>query len=238
MADLPQRKLESQARACAEAVAAILWETLGGGRPADRALAAYLRERRQFGARDRRLLRASVFAVLRWWGWLRALAPKAFIEAVETQTAEGADAAPEEWSALLLAAHALGGDPLPPPATVWARAAGLGLETLPAPAAVGEVEIQARALLQVLGLPAPHRIALADLVPAWVPAETASPRPFAELVQWLQRRPPIWLRAQTDRVEALIRDLAESGVDVSRHPRLPRALRLAPDGVNLREVRA
>ena len=74
-------KLETQARACAEALAAMLRQVFVNGLPADRVLAELLRQHRECGARDRRLLSESLFAVLRWWGWLRPLVPPAFLQA-------------------------------------------------------------------------------------------------------------------------------------------------------------
>ena len=48
---------------------------VGAGRPADVALAAFFREHREFGARDRRLFSQAVFSYFRWLGWLRDVEP-------------------------------------------------------------------------------------------------------------------------------------------------------------------
>ena len=50
---LPIKKLQSQARACSQAVSQVLWDALGSGYPADRALRHFFSNNRKFGSRDR-----------------------------------------------------------------------------------------------------------------------------------------------------------------------------------------
>ena len=80
---LTDRKLATQTRLMAEATLLLLLETLARRRPADRVLAFFLRSRPQLGSRDRRLISETVFAILRWWGWLAPLAPPAFRRCLE-----------------------------------------------------------------------------------------------------------------------------------------------------------
>lgn len=126
-----QRKLATQQRAAAETVAFMLWTVLVDRRPADRVLNAHFRQHPEWGSRDRRFIMESVFHILRWWGWLRPLAPGAFLAAVAgarvpgaaaplSDTAGGDRAAtsvpgarwpelpPHAWAPLMLAANLLG----------------------------------------------------------------------------------------------------------------------------------
>lgn len=226
---LPLRKLEAQARACAGAVASLLWQALVARRPADRALAAYLRAHRECGARDRRLFSESLFAILRWWGWLGDFAPP--FPAAEPDPARVRS---EDFARLLLGAWLLEEVPLPEVAEVWRRQLGLRHDDLagkPAPPA------QRWRRLLPLG-PAPdRRFVPGDLVPAWCAEEASNPRGWDELVDWLQRRPPVWLRAQTVPAEALA-ELAAAGLDPAPHPRRPDAIAIVPPKLNLRTLPA
>ena len=237
-------KVLSQANSCAAAVAEILWCSLGEMRPADRSLAALLRRERHFGGRDRRLLSEAVFASLRWWGWIHDLAPPAFLAALDAAT-QGDGAREEnyslgtderEWSLLLTAAHILEGRTSAPAIRVWAEQAGISLPAgnlYETPPSLAERRKRlARLLARSVPLP------FEALLPAWAVAEMACPKPLVEFLEWQQRRPPIWLRAQTEAVEALLGELRDAGLEVEPHEVLPQALRLRRATVNLRTLPA
>jgi len=242
MNSIPAARLKSQATACAAACASVLWESLGLGRPADRALAAVLRDNRQLGSRDRRLLSETVFEVLRWWGWIGPLAPASFHAAMASRRdPAGSEQAPEfraaAWAPLLGAAWVLEGGEVPAAASLW-----LGL-ALPQAKAVDAAEAgmplaRRGRLLSPFLRPDAVAPAVPGLLPAWVPGEMDCPRPLDELIDWLQRRPPVWLRAQTADLDSLICELRTAGVDVQPHPRLTTALSTPPPRVNLRTLDA
>ena len=104
---LASKKIEAQARACVAALSIVLRRTLVERYPADRALAAFLRENPQFGARDRRLIGRSVFGALRWWGWLQWLRPGHL--PLDSDDSDSAG-----WARVLIGAHLLETGTLPP----------------------------------------------------------------------------------------------------------------------------
>jgi 16S rRNA (cytosine967-C5)-methyltransferase len=55
------------------------------------------------------------------------------------------------------------------------------------------------------------------------------------LVDWLQLRPPVWLRAQVDPAQAL-RELAEAELDPKPHPARADAIAIEPPRLNLRNL--
>jgi 16S rRNA (cytosine967-C5)-methyltransferase len=242
MNTLPTARLQTQADVSAAACASLLWTALGLGRPADRALAALLRDRRQLGSRDRRLISETTFSALRWWGWIEPLAPAAFRAALaERQPGPGLEqpppTRPAAWAALLGAAWVLEGGDVPPAARLWL---GTALPQATAvTAADPEMTLAQRAALLApffpVGRPPPGE---AELVPAWAAAEIDCPRPVTELLDWLQRRPPVWLRAQTNAVDDLLGELRSAGLDVQPHPILRQALHTPPPRVNLRTLDA
>lgn len=229
---LSPRKLEAQARACACAVAHLLWQALVAKRPADRSLAAYLRAHRECGSRDRRLVSETFFAVLRWWGWLRLFAPP-----FPPNEPDPARVRAEDYARLLLGAWLLEEEPLPEVAEIWRRQAGLGREALSARNGKTSALAQRWRCLLPLGSTPGQRFETAHLLPDWCAAETTNPRSQEELVEWLQRRPPVWLRAQVEPVQAL-RELTQAGLAPQPHPRRPDAIAIAPPRLNLRELPA
>jgi 16S rRNA (cytosine967-C5)-methyltransferase len=242
MNTLPPARLQTQADVSASACAAILWAALGLGRPADRALAALLRDQRQLGSRDRRLISETTFIVLRWWGWIGALAPTGFRTAVAArQQGQGSEEPPHThpaaWAPALGAAWVLEGGEVPPAARLWLGTA-LPQATAVTAADPGMPLPRRAALLAPFFPPGEAAAGLPGLVPEWAFAEIDCPRPVEELLEWLQRRPPVWMRAQTTATDALVDELRAAGVEVQPHPRLRRALHTPPPRVNLRTLEA
>ena len=225
---LSPRKLESQARACAGAIAYLLWQALLVRRPADRALSWYLKAHRECGSRDRRLVSETFFSVLRWWGWLREFAPPPGEEEPDPTRVSV-----EDYSPLLLGAWLLEDAPLPAVAEIWRRHAQLRAEDLPSrqgkPLGLAQ---RWRNLLPLCDSRSPQ-FKLADLVPDWCFEEATLPRGQDELLGWLQKRPPVWLRAQVPPDQAL-RELTAADLAPRRHPVRLDAISITPPRVNLR----
>ncbi len=64
-------KMRSQMKLALSALCEVLRAVFNGGKPADRALAAFFRDHRQCGSRDRQFISEAVYAVFRNWGTLR-----------------------------------------------------------------------------------------------------------------------------------------------------------------------
>lgn len=242
MNPLPPARLRAQATLAATTIAEVLWQALVLGRPADRALAGALRANRQIGGRDRRLISETAFAVLRWWGWLQPAAPAPFLAALAAPPpADGAQGPAAlrgaAWAPLLGAAWVLEGGDVPEAARLWLSLA-LPEASAIAVAQPGMSLVQRQRLLVPL-LPAdaappdPRR-----LLPEWAWNEIRPPRPELELLDWLQRRPPVWLRAQTADLAALRAELQTAGVEAQPLPSLPTAFHAPPPRTNLRTLPA
>jgi 16S rRNA (cytosine967-C5)-methyltransferase len=72
-----------------------------------------------------------------------------------------------------------------------------------------------------------------ELAPEWTRDEMADPALFPRLVEWLQRRPPLWLRAQTSDPAVVLAELRELGLEPEPHPALESALKLTHARINL-----
>ena len=115
----------TQARTTSQFVLQALLRSLLEHTPADRCLRDIFGDNHQLGSRDRRIIGETLFSVLRWWGWLRKLAPAYFLTALE----EGKTAAPlhvADWNGVFSAAWLLENRfDLPPSVMYWLREAGL-----------------------------------------------------------------------------------------------------------------
>ena len=86
-------RFRTQANSIVEALRAVIAGVFDRGLPADRVLAEFLRTHRGCGSRDRAAISAAVYAVLRYYGALRAMLPETVSARIERGNA---DFAPEE----------------------------------------------------------------------------------------------------------------------------------------------
>jgi 16S rRNA (cytosine967-C5)-methyltransferase len=221
----PGKMLYSQLRAARHALAYLLDKALVQRLPADRVLAAYLRDHKEFGGRDRRLISESIYAVFRWWGWLRAVGP---LEPL-LEMAGGWDVTADRF---VLGGRSLDG--LPPGDADEQLADRLDLDFNQLQRARDESDhvIRAGRLLKMLGVrdSSPR---MADLMPDWAIREVNAPRPADEWIAWFQKRPPLWLRIQRDDVQAVLAELKAEGLSPVQHAALPEAVRVETGAVNL-----
>jgi 16S rRNA (cytosine967-C5)-methyltransferase len=218
---IPLRRVMSQSRAVKSALARLLDQALRQGLPADRALAAWLGEHRELGSRDRRLISESVYAVFRWWGWLHRLVP------AETD-------AEADWEHLLLAAHVLEGLAYGDVLALWTDQCGLSQRVVEGAAAAASAEERAARVFRLLNAETEAtQFALTGLVPEWAPAEIDCPQAIPDLIQWLQRRPPLWLRVQHPDRQAVAAELVAAGLQAAAHPKLGDAMSVVTGRINL-----
>ena len=240
---LTPRKQQSQTNACVAALEHVLPRVLGQRYPADRVLAGFMRRHRELGSRDRRLVRDTLFAVLRWWGCLREFAPN--VEARDTDGPThgegdgdpGTPGAAAPWLPVMAAAHLLESAPLTDLAQLWATGSGLSpgqIDRWTPPSNLGE------RVARVLSLvwPGEEVPAAPDerLLPDWVPDELPPCCAVGKLLPWLQQRPPLWLRVQAFDVEPVQEELKANGLGTEAHARVTRALRVTEGRANLYDL--
>ena len=236
---MPLHRLQTQAAVCAEIVLQTLSQSLLAGKPADRCLKDAFYANRQFGSRDRRLISETLFAVLRWWGWLRRLAPKPFVEAWEKRRDCLEDIPASHWYRALVGAWLLESpDEVPQAVHFWAESlkpADLDLNFTSPGASWQE---KWRSLVPLLYPAKNPQGDLLELVPDWALALPSAEEniDWSELIGWLQKRPPLWLRAQISDVDWLCRDLKEQGAQARPHAKMKYALRCEAGSLNLRSM--
>ena len=184
--------------------------------PADAALAAIYRQRREFGSRDRRFFSGLVFAYYRWKGWTDALGVS--------------DAA-----AAAVIACILNSPELHPAVSVLADRAGI------APAArtpLGALPLREKASALAAALGASQVPGLDALAPDWfaaavhVPAGADRAAHVARCIEAFQSRPPAWLRIRAGTAVEAGGILKSGGLSATFHPRLANACAV-PDAAAL-----
>jgi len=208
--------LDKLSRAAIEIAATVEAGVLSDGKHADRMLSQILRERHDLGPPDRMLISQAVFALFRWKGWLDPLAL-------------------ERPEARLLFAWLLDAPIVHPVCRVWARAIEFDPSRLftlgGAPSWTARADAWKRLHDGVAVTADPWR-----LFPPWLrehlPLSPGSGSPKLknlELLEALQSRPPIWVRAQGDEPRRVWEELGELGLKPWVHRRVTSAARMGPD---------
>ncbi|WP_435018942.1 RsmB/NOP family class I SAM-dependent RNA methyltransferase [Tundrisphaera sp. TA3] len=204
---------EFLARATVEIATKIERAVLTDERRADRALAWELRNRRDLSAPDHRFVSRAVFALFRWRGWVDTIHE----ERIETR---------------LLLSCLLDFTSVHPVCRVWAKKIGrdpgrlLALGDAPNWTARGEGWKRLNEGRPVVADPW-------KLFPDWLrqhlplPPGGGSPKmKYLELLNSLQTRPPLWVRAQGVDEAATWKELNETGIKPWVHRKLTRAAKI------------
>lgn len=77
------QKTNAQTRACIDAARTVVPRVFRCRRPADREMRDYFRAHPNLGRRDRNFIYDTVFALFRWWGWVRRFFPAEALAALE-----------------------------------------------------------------------------------------------------------------------------------------------------------
>jgi 16S rRNA (cytosine967-C5)-methyltransferase len=183
---------------------------------ADRVIGAYLRTRRDLAQPDQRFVSTAVFALFRWWGWIEPLRLRR----------------PEER---LLVAGLLDSAHIHPACRAWARKSGRDPARLFPLGDAPNWTARSEGFRRLLG----RQAVTADpwrLFPPWLrenlplPPGGGSPKTrFVQLLQTLQTRAPLWVRAQGTDEQALWDELKGLGIRPWVHRRQPRAAKLEAD---------
>ncbi|MBQ9336400.1 MAG: RsmB/NOP family class I SAM-dependent RNA methyltransferase [Lentisphaeria bacterium] len=181
--------------------------------PADQFLKSVFRADHRIGGRDRRLYSELIFAVFRWYGFLR-------------QTAD---------PALLLAGAAAAEGLRDPAVSCFLQDAGLDADRTEELFEAENPFDRLDAFRRLAGMPG--GAAEADCIPKWIIPHLDFD-PDAEFYRSWQTRPPLWLRVQRGDPAEICDMLRESGLTVRPHGRLGTALKISDARVNLSGLEA
>lgn len=193
---MPSDEVGRMLRACAIAREEVR-RAVAAGEPADRALSAFFRAHRGYGARDRRLVASAIFAEFRWQGWLTPI---------------------DDLATRLAAALLLDGEPNA------ARRLST-LEPVAPPARSVGLREKARWLSGRLKIPEPPLKALAPAW-AFEEIGRGDEVQYERFLEAVQQRPPVWLRARRGRAQQALDLLRKAGYPAVSDLRRPEAIRV------------
>ncbi|MBF0287925.1 MAG: RsmB/NOP family class I SAM-dependent RNA methyltransferase [SAR324 cluster bacterium] len=197
-----------QALVCREFASHAL-EACRHGTPVDRATAQILRQRKEQGARDRRLIRQVIFAMFRWRGWI------------------------DQWeheylSKALLLAYLLDGNPWNLVCSVWAQESNLGI--LPMEWQTPDDLTAKQQWMSHYTQDDESLFTSEQLFPEFfirsinIPQNQATVPFVDQLLSCLQVRSPLWIRIQNVDFEKLNQQLQQHHLTTIPHPILPNAV--------------
>ncbi|MBO2699776.1 RsmB/NOP family class I SAM-dependent RNA methyltransferase [Shewanella algae] len=208
---------QKRAASYANTINTLFTEILDSRQSADRVLANYFRSNKKHGSKDRRVIRETLFALFRWWGWLQQL------ENGDKQSL---------WFQRLALAAAIEAHPWTDIICAWQQQAGKSF-------ALPEQALAPKAAAALVFKVSGRHVLVRDLAPDWF-WQAVAPLPEAreeELIDALCSRPPIWARVQNMPLSKALAELRSAGVDASAAPVFNDAISLGSKSINLNEIK-
>ncbi len=241
--NLSEKIIKSQSLACKLAIKNLLFRVFIEKRPADKVLSDFFRNNRQYGSRDRRLMLDLSFAVFRWWGWLKKQLPKDTIDQLESQNIiTGIDSLKitnKSLSNLLIEACMLERLQTIPKEmlTIWAKDADIKLPSkLFTESSDDIIQFGIKTLNKIESLEQSGqkiKPLITELIPECAPALFPENIDLNRLITFFQKRPPMWLRAQTENISELLKNLKNANMDAHLSDTVKGAIFINDPRVNL-----
>ncbi|MCQ2377867.1 MAG: RsmB/NOP family class I SAM-dependent RNA methyltransferase [Victivallaceae bacterium] len=220
--DVSPGKFRARMAHMEEALRVVLGALFGGKLPPDRALNDFFRAHRGCGSHDRKMISGAVFAVCRYWGWLRLLCDETLRAAVE----KGENV----FSRREIVTLGCGALFIAHEETESREAMRRELE-LPVFGDAAEAEMRAGKFAAALGIK--KEFPPEALLPDFVLEKMDPALNKTEFLRTLMHRPPMWLRVRAARREKVLAQLRENGIGFEASPQLGEAVAAAPSKVNL-----
>ena len=209
---------QKRALSYANTILTLFSEVMTTQKPADRVVANYFREHKKHGSKDRRIIRETLFALFRWWGWLRKPYSDNIISEIKVNQAS---------IKLLLSVAVIEKHNWSPIIEAWSELSECNL--------AGE---QVSELESIKHLYPEYEFELVDLLPEsfWSQVDLSEENK-TKLAASMLSRPPIWARAQfaaTDKVKA---ELEAETLQVETSEYFDDALHLGTKSINLPQIK-
>ena len=217
--NLSENKLKSQSEACKLAIKNLLLKVLIEKRPADKVISDFFRNNKQYGARDRRLMLDLSFAVFRWWGWLKKMLPEKVCRQFDDFESEidAIKISNKYLSMLLLEACVLDGLRTVPKEMLsfWAKDAEIKLSSklFVDESSDDIIKSGITAFTDLNQTGHKKEPSIYELVPECALGLFAPDVDSEKLIAFFQKRPPMWLRAQTENIFELLKKLKKLDMD-------------------------
>lgn len=190
--------------------------------PADRVVGEYFRVNKKHGSKDRRVIRESLFALFRWWGWLRKFTPNLAQEQSN-----------QNWLLILTINARLESHPWDEFISAWDTLSSIkDLNSAPLFNHVSEKCTWLNSQFT------PLIFSTDELVPDWFwevyPNDNTKQR--LRLVGSLSSRPPIWGRLQNINIDDAIQQLLTLGITATGSHFFSDCINLGSKNINLNSL--
>lgn len=204
--------LRSQAANYVQAVAEVFYAILQKCSPLDNELKKYFRMHGECGVRDRYNISECCFSLFRWYGWLRSSLPG------------GLPANPHKSinfcrglaAALWLENH----DDLPFFANLIKYSNIDSKYMTPAP---DNIKGKMKGLGHFFKI---RKLNILQLIPEWFVQILPVDTDVESMIEYLQRRPPVWIRTRNKTQVRVKEQLKQRDVDFTEHPQCPNAIKI------------
>ncbi|WOT06100.1 RsmB/NOP family class I SAM-dependent RNA methyltransferase [Shewanella youngdeokensis] len=191
--------------------------------PADRIVGEYFRAHKKHGSKDRRVIRESLFALFRWWGWLKK---------VHTSTEQD-----ESWFAVLATVAELEGHSWSQFSEAWQSFANQSDKFNVQPSTQPLVTVTDKCHFVQQNF-AEVSFDTKDLLPQWFWDVTdVSPENELALIEAMSSRPPIWGRAQKQSTAQLLSELQRDDITATGSEFFTDSVNLGHKSINLNAIK-
>lgn len=210
-----QSAIEKRALSYAVTIHHLFEQIMANQQAADNTLAAYFREHKKHGSKDRRVIRESLFAIFRWWGWLKQI-----------PVCSNND----KWLAILTSVGVIENHQWQDIIQAWQH---LGKITL-----TDNFDNKLALIERAKKICEQHQtttLSLFDLAPDWFWEQILTNEPQL-VAQSLCERPPVWARLQNITTEDAIAALKTAGLTPSLSDYFPYAVNLGTTQFSLQNI--
>lgn len=220
-----ETQVQKRALSYANTILHLFTQVMEKKQPADRVVGEYFRVNKKHGSKDRRVIRESLFALFRWWGWLNKFSTHTGTCTVNTGT--------QSWFTMLTLNARLESHSWEPFIAAWTGFSGQK-QALILDADTPLETVSAKCDWLASQFPA-ISFTTDDLVPEWFwqtcPIQDAEQR--LAMVQALSSRPPIWARVQNIATNEAIAKLAKLDITATASEYFSDSISLGHKSINL-----
>ncbi|MCL1079147.1 RsmB/NOP family class I SAM-dependent RNA methyltransferase [Parashewanella spongiae] len=218
MAQTPAQK---RALSYALTIHRLFTQIMDSKQPADRVLAHYFRENKKHGSKDRRVIRETLFAMFRWWGWLGKTLP--------IQSRADVDS---HWLSVMLSSALLEKQSWPIVIKAWGELANVEHELI---THSNDIDTP---LAVIKNLYPEIEFKLTELLPeSFWKHHALDKQNSLSLVESMSSRPPIWARSQYAETSYIIESLNKQDFDANKSTHFPDAINLGHKSLNLNQLK-
>ena len=229
------KRISNQSKNYSQTLYLLINGVMTEGKPADVELRVFFRKHKQFGSNDRRFISETLFSFFRWWGWLRRIPVS--VEKLWKKKSEIMALNPT-WLTLLVSANLLDSKIKHAVVKHWQQHIG-GTVAFPTQmVSLAELPLFEKAKYFSKWFTVP-KLTLQELMPDWAGGKIFHKGNIGtELLSYMQKRPPLWIRSQTHKISTLKKEFDHYQLAFRQSKLINNAFSIHSPKVNLYEIPA